>query len=310
MYETRAASVPPLPHAPVAPHRRPPLRRALAAGLTRAAPRHSRLRRWGILTLFLLLCSTIFGYLHFTDSTRVRGMAQSYLTDILGGRIEIGAATLSIFEGLRLDDVRVYVDDAGHESVDAVLFSADTFLIKYDPRVLVTGRLEAEQIIAIDPHVRITENVDAGRWNYQRMVRERPPTTAPSGPSRPMTLPEVMLRNAQVDYAEIRNGRYTELGVDGDRGPAHAQQPTASATTSSCRAAACWKAIGPAVVGSFARDDRAGDGAARPVRVRPRHPLDAAGRSAAVVGAARARRAREHPRADVHARARRAAAGI
>ena len=167
----------------------------------------SRVRRWVMLLLFVVLGSIIGGYVYYTDADRVRSMAQSYLSDILRGRIEIGQAKLSIFDGLRLQDVRVYVDETNN-APDAVLFSAEAFLIKYDPRVLITGRLEADQIIAIDPHVRLTENTDTGRWNYQRLVRERREPPLPIRPGAPLVLPEILLRNAQVDYSEIRSGRY------------------------------------------------------------------------------------------------------
>ena len=173
--------------------------------------RPSSMRRWAMMLLLLVLCGIIGAYLFYTDTDRVRSMAQSYLSHLLRGRIEIGAAKLSIFEGLRLQDVRVYVDDS-NDAPDAVLFSAEAFLIKYDPRVLITGRLEADQIIAIDPHVQLTENTDTGRWNYQRLLRERPRPPTPTKPGRPIMLPEILLRNAQVDYSEIRAGKYVELG--------------------------------------------------------------------------------------------------
>ena len=41
----------------------------------------------------------------------------------------VGRASLSIFEGLRLDDVRVHVDD-DQQRPDSVVFSADTFEVK------------------------------------------------------------------------------------------------------------------------------------------------------------------------------------
>jgi hypothetical protein len=139
----------------------------------------SRVRRWAMFLLLIVLCSVIGVYLYYTDQDRVRSMAQSYLSHILKGRIEIGAAKLSIFEGLRLQDVRVYVDET-NDAPDAVLFTAEAFVLKYDPRALITtGRLEADQIIAIDPHVQLTENTDSGRWNYQRLSREKRPTPAP-----------------------------------------------------------------------------------------------------------------------------------
>src|SRR3954469_20733762 len=91
----------------------------------RFAARDSRAKRWGMIALLLLLCLVIFGYGYITDSERVRAMAESYLSRLVRGPVKVGGATLSIFEGLRLDDVRVYVD-AQTGAPDSLLFSAQT----------------------------------------------------------------------------------------------------------------------------------------------------------------------------------------
>src|SRR5436190_1586827 len=78
-------------------------------------------------------------------------------------------------------------------------------------RAMLRGKLEASGIRAIDPHVRLTENLDTRRWNYQRMVRR--PTTRPNQPTmQNVVLPEIILRNAQIDYSEIRNRKFISLG--------------------------------------------------------------------------------------------------
>src|SRR6478735_3811934 len=74
-------------------------------------PRLSGRRRWGTVAIFLLLCAIIGGYLFLTDSRRVRIIGEQYLSQILGGHVTIGKATLSIFEGLTLENVDVRVGD-------------------------------------------------------------------------------------------------------------------------------------------------------------------------------------------------------
>jgi hypothetical protein len=163
--------------------------------------------------MLLLLCgllTVISGYWYITDSTRVREMAEAYLSKVLGGPVEVGGATLSVFEGLRLDDVKVHVDAS--KTPDSVIFSARTFLIRYDPRLMIKGKLEATQIIAIDPHVHLIENFDTGRRNYQRMVDNKGPSSAPTPEEAPIKLPEILLRNAQIDYSEVRNGKMNATG--------------------------------------------------------------------------------------------------
>jgi len=60
----------------------------------------------------------------------------------------------------------VRVDD--EKRPDSVIFRAETFLIKYSPQSILNGRLEATQIVALDPQVRLCEDLDKGRWNWQR----------------------------------------------------------------------------------------------------------------------------------------------
>src|SRR5689334_17471216 len=83
-------------------------------------PRVSGARRWAMSVVFVTLITVIGGYLYLTDANRVRGMAERYLSELLGGPVKVGDATLSIFEGLRLDNVRLYVDD--RNSPDSLLF--------------------------------------------------------------------------------------------------------------------------------------------------------------------------------------------
>src|SRR3954453_22546421 len=178
-------------------------------------PRVSLSRRWAMLIIFVTLSGIIGTYWYVTDANRVREKAKQYLSGLLGGRVEIGRATLSIFEGFRLDNVHVYVDAdpaVAENRPDSELFSAETLKIDYSPRALLAGKIEATGIVAIDPHVKLTEDPATHRWNYSRLTR----TTHVGGPSMskpPPALPEVSLRNAQVDYSQVRpDGSFESQG--------------------------------------------------------------------------------------------------
>src|SRR6478735_5969479 len=73
-------------------------------------PRLSFRRRMFMIVIFLILCSLIGAYQYFTNATRVRQQAEQYLAKITGGYVTVRNASLSIFEGLRLEQVSVYVD--------------------------------------------------------------------------------------------------------------------------------------------------------------------------------------------------------
>src|SRR5438045_2258956 len=74
-------------------------------------PRISPLRRWGMTCVLCLLVGVICTYWVLTDARRVRRMAENYLSQLTGGTVHVKNATLSIFEGLRLDGVSVSVDE-------------------------------------------------------------------------------------------------------------------------------------------------------------------------------------------------------
>jgi len=175
-------------------------------------PRLSHARRAAMLVLFVVLSAIIFCYCWVTDPNRVRRMAESYLTDLLGGEVRIGRANLSIFEGLRLDDVTLLVD--GRNRPDSRVFHARTFLIRYHAKNLLAGELSATQIIAIDPVVMLVENPSTGQWNYQRMRRGAALSRhSRNGESLPtMVLPQIILRDAQVTYMELQNSTMVPVG--------------------------------------------------------------------------------------------------
>ena len=176
-------------------------------------------------SLFITLSLVIGGYTYLTDSNRVRSMAQGYLSHLLGGRVEIGGATLSIFDGLRVDDVKVHVDpDRGRP--DSLLFSAQAFVVNYDPRKLLRGQLDATEIVAQKPHVylTLTQQRTGVQWNYQRLFKSQPPQPEPPAKSgtTQLTLPTLLLRNAVVEISEVNAGRLCTVGsidIDGQLTP-------------------------------------------------------------------------------------------
>ena len=186
-------------------------------------PHRGRFRRVAMSSLFVTLILVISAYSYLTDSNRVRAMAQDYLSHLLGGRVEIGGATLSIFEGLRVDDVKVHVGpDRGKP--DSLLFSAQAFVVSYNPGKLIRGQLDATEIVAQKPHVFLTLTQKSGgdQWNYQRLGKNQPPPEPAKEPTK-LTLPSVLLRNAVVEISEVKAGERRKVGsidIDGQLTPA------------------------------------------------------------------------------------------
>lgn len=223
-----------------------PFRRSPSAG-----------RRWGMLSVFILLCTLIGGYLFVTDSTRVKKMAESELSRLIGGPVTVGEAKLSIFEGLRLEKVNVFIDGSGR--ADSILFSANTFLVSYDPRGLLAGRLKLTQIIAVDPLVQLTENLDTSKWNYQRMPRPTTGATTRGASGSLPALPEIILRNAQIEYSEVQNGKLSSRGsmtLEGQLAPSSDAQKYSFEFQSRGGASGADGVVtlGPTVTGTLVRD--------------------------------------------------------
>src|SRR5688572_25706885 len=172
-------------------------------------PRLSGSRRWGMTLLFGVLCGVIGAYWYITDSVRVRGLAEDYLTQLLGGPVTVREATLSIFEGLRLDDVTIKVDNENRP--DSRLFTAASFIIEYNPAALLNGRIEATRIIAIEPQLYFAEDGETGGWNYERLRRNRSTTRSSRLPPI-RVLPEIVLRSAQVEYSRFERSRRYDRG--------------------------------------------------------------------------------------------------
>ena len=188
-------------------------------------PRCGKFRRAAMLVLLVIFAFIIGGYNYLTDAHRVRKMAEDYLSEIVGGKVEVQSATLSIFEGLRVDGVKVFVDRYGDEAPDSLIFSAQSFVLKYDPRTLLAGQIDASQIIAQKPHVYLTEDLDhPGEWNFHRLGRGHPDraTTRSDSEGKPIPLPEVLLRNAKIEVGALHDGQVktvSYMAIDGQLTP-------------------------------------------------------------------------------------------
>jgi len=156
--------------------------------------------------LLIFMSGIISSYWYLTDPVRIKAMSQSYLSELGGGDVEIGSASLTVFEGLKLSKVSVKVDKSN--AADSGLFFADAIEIQYDPAALLRGRLEATRIIATGAKVNLVENSAARKWNYQRlrMPQGKPPVESKPVAHKPLLLPELMLRDAEVKYSEMVAG--------------------------------------------------------------------------------------------------------
>ena len=90
-------------------------------------------------------------------------MAESALSKLVGGKVKVESATLSIFEGLRLKNVRVYVDDPSKPQ--SLVFQAETFLVKTNPGALPKDLVYQAQTVAASAHdFQVEHGLDGPRY--------------------------------------------------------------------------------------------------------------------------------------------------
>ncbi|MGN6369116.1 MAG: hypothetical protein ACTHN5_12715 [Phycisphaerae bacterium] len=185
-----------------------------------------RLTSLGTLALLILLFAGVW---YVTRPARISRMAETLLSNVLGGHVAVTTGHLSLSGTLLLSDVRVQTDPAssGHP---LPLFSADQIEARFDWLSLFAGQLRATQLTAIRPTLYLIEDRQADHWNYE-MLRKKGAATRPmtTAPAKPIALPVLILRDARVQWGEFANNRLTQTAyaiIDGQFTPTPADPST------------------------------------------------------------------------------------
>jgi hypothetical protein len=173
--------------------------------------------------LLIFMSGIVSSYWYLTDPVRIREMSQTYLSELVGGHVQIESASLSIFQGLKLSHISVKVDKAGPAD-DTNVFYADAIEIQYNPASLLRGRLQATRIIATGTKAQLVEDSAGGHWNYQRLLKVNKHTTTQPANQTPLILPQLVFRDAEVTYGEVSGDQcvvYGSLGLQGNFFPSN-----------------------------------------------------------------------------------------
>ena len=163
--------------------------------------------------MFLLLGGIVL-YNYLTEDERVRVWLESRLSSTFGAPVKIEAASFSIFRGLDVKNVDVYVDD--QHLPDSRLFHADQLLVRIDLEAArhFEGRLN--RIEAQGVRVLLCEDPRTGQWNLQRLIKaQHLPAEIPTGKGTTTQVPHfpaILLSGARVVYARINDGILTTGG--------------------------------------------------------------------------------------------------
>ncbi len=156
------------------------------------------------MTALALLMVMVYAYWYQTNDRRIRHKTERYLSDLTGGRVKISKGRFSLFGGIELHSVRMYVPDADRIQP---IFDAQKVIMRHHPwELLLTGRLKPTEIICIEPVVRIEYKAESKTYDAQKLLtlarRDKPSADG----DRRIKLPPI----------RVREGRLIVIDVEGD----------------------------------------------------------------------------------------------
>jgi hypothetical protein len=227
-------------------------------------------RRLGRSLMIALATATILvvlGYAWLTDPQRIRQIAQDRLSEWVNADVTIGSASLSIFEGVELREVRIDTRDVGTRRP---FLNTSSIRATFSPWALLVGKLRDVKLVVSEPDVFLIEDLDQRRWNFNDLIRRRPgkhagPTTDRSSLSPPQ-LPTVLLRGMKLHRAETTGPRLRELAayqLEGQLVP----DPVAAAYSFHLQSRTEDGSPSPSISGTFSLANQSIDSTLRDVRL-------------------------------------------
>ncbi len=154
-----------------------------------ARARRARRRRIVLIILAVVLAASAGFYTYLSRDERIEQFAEGYLEDLLGTHVSIKRASFSLTQGVTLENLSVA---APHPFREPLLTAAQVNL-KVDPLSVLLLAPEVTEIVVYEPHITLVQ-WDRQTWNFQSLIRSRPPR-AEAPPVRPvMALEEGTLR--------------------------------------------------------------------------------------------------------------------
>jgi len=163
-----------------------------------------RRRRVG-LGIFAVLMLLAYGYWSLTNDARTQKRVAGYLSGLTGGHVKIDRARFSLFGGIRVVNLRLFLPDE-----EVPFFQAPQVLLSHHPAgLLFRGRLEPTEIVCVKPQVTLVEEVSTEELNVRKIF----PLAGRAGGLGAMAhLPAIRLREGQLEYFDLDDGRLMPVG--------------------------------------------------------------------------------------------------
>ncbi|MFW6133468.1 MAG: AsmA-like C-terminal domain-containing protein [Planctomycetota bacterium] len=152
----------------------------------------ARRRSTGLIVLALIAAS-VYGYWYFTNSARVRDMAEDYLEAMTGARVDVRDAEFRLFGRVVLEDVTLRLPGA---DAPRPMLHARRVVLSHRPWALLTAaRFEPTRVVCTDTDLRV--RYEDGVSNVERL-RDLSRRRRPPGEGAPGRLPPIELRNVKL----------------------------------------------------------------------------------------------------------------
>ena len=151
-------------------------------------------RRGVGLGLLALVVTVAYGYWYLTNDDRVRRMARDYLAEVTGWRAEVDRAHFTLFSGIELQGVRVYLPAA-----DVPLLETPLVILRNRPwGLFFRQRLDVTHIVCPGAAVTLLKDARTGKWEIQRALSGVGGGGGMSVTDVRGALPELLARDARV----------------------------------------------------------------------------------------------------------------
>jgi uncharacterized protein involved in outer membrane biogenesis len=158
----------------------------------------------GFALLLLMVGLFVAWKLRSVGSPQFKDTLLAEARERLGVEVQAKALEVSVFEGLRLEGVRVK-NPSGYAGD---LLTADAFLLRYRLSALLMGRIELTQLALRKPVVRILSDT-RGEYNYERMTsRSGPDPSRAPGPA-PRAGVSAFVRGIVISRLAMEDGSLT-----------------------------------------------------------------------------------------------------
>jgi len=187
-------------------------------------PRRRGLRGIGLILLAMGLL-LVGAYVYLTRPHRLSRLAGDLLKSMTSADAQIRMARIRSDGSIMLEGVELLIPDV--QSGPNRLFEAEQVVIRHNLLSLMSGRFMPHSLTFFNPRVYITQDLESGLYNYQILERFRQGPDQGQQMNLPDRLPELYIRNGEVQVSEIRQGELASIGrvtvggnLSADRGEA------------------------------------------------------------------------------------------